>query len=86
MVYKFLGTMLSLHSVNFKLYTNCEAVDARRDYPKEYITWREDPAKFHVNGVYPLRRIWARASEAWREILHAPVSFFFFFLFISLPF
>ncbi|XP_034698541.1 probable 2-carboxy-D-arabinitol-1-phosphatase isoform X3 [Vitis riparia] len=58
-------------------YIQClEAVDARREYPKEYITWREDPANFNVNGVYPLRKIWATASEAWTEILYTPcVSF-----------
>ncbi|ESR62575.1 hypothetical protein CICLE_v10017672mg [Citrus x clementina] len=32
---------------------NLEAVDARQKYPKEYTTWREDPANFNVNGVYP---------------------------------
>lgn len=51
---------------------NLEAVDAKVIYPKEYITWREDPANFYVNGVYPLRRLWATARDAWREILFTP--------------
>ncbi|KAG7012431.1 putative 2-carboxy-D-arabinitol-1-phosphatase [Cucurbita argyrosperma subsp. argyrosperma] len=51
---------------------NLEAVDAKKIYPKEYTTWREDPAKFCVNGVYPLRKIWVTAREAWREILLSP--------------
>ncbi|XP_062160633.1 probable 2-carboxy-D-arabinitol-1-phosphatase isoform X3 [Alnus glutinosa] len=51
---------------------NLEPVDAKERYPKEYTTWREDPANFYVNGVYPIRRIWATAREAWREILLSP--------------
>lgn len=51
---------------------NMEAVDARQRYPVEYTTWREDPANFSVNGVYPIRRLWGTAREAWREILLTP--------------
>ncbi|XP_065879940.1 probable 2-carboxy-D-arabinitol-1-phosphatase isoform X2 [Euphorbia lathyris] len=47
-------------------------VDARERYPKEYLAWREDPANFHVNGVYPVRELWGTAREAWREILFSP--------------
>ncbi|XP_039065144.1 probable 2-carboxy-D-arabinitol-1-phosphatase isoform X1 [Hibiscus syriacus] len=47
-------------------------VDAKVIYPKEYTTWREDPANFYVNGVYPLRKLWATARESWREILLSP--------------
>lgn len=50
-----------------------EAVDARRDYPKEFSSWREDPSNFCVNGVYPVRKIWETAREAWNEILLTPV-------------
>lgn len=60
---------------------NLEAVDAKERYPKEYTTWREDPANFYVNGVYPIRKLWATAREAWREILLSPVRFS-----LSLPF
>ena len=48
---------------------NLEVVDAKERYPKEYTTWREDPANFHVNGVYPIRKLWATARGASREIL-----------------
>ncbi|CAK7350593.1 unnamed protein product [Dovyalis caffra] len=51
---------------------NLEAVDAREKYPKEYTTWREDPANFNVNGIYPLRNLWGTAREAWKEILLSP--------------
>lgn len=51
---------------------NLEAVDARQIYPKEYTTWREDPSNFCVNGVYPVRKLWGTAREAWEEILLSP--------------
>ncbi|OAY26187.1 probable 2-carboxy-D-arabinitol-1-phosphatase [Manihot esculenta] len=47
-------------------------VDARVRYPKEYTSWREDPANFYVNGVYPVRKLWGTAREAWKEILFSP--------------
>lgn len=49
-----------------------EAVDAKRIYPKDYTCWREDPSKFNVNGVYPLRQVWETANTAWKEILFTP--------------
>lgn len=54
-----------------------EAVDARQRYPKEYTTWREDPCNFNVNGIYPVRKLWETANEAWKEILFTPVSSFY---------
>ena len=54
---------------------NLEAVDAKQRYPKEYTTWREDPANFRVNGIYPVLELWGTAREAWKEILLAPVRF-----------
>ncbi|XP_057544242.1 probable 2-carboxy-D-arabinitol-1-phosphatase isoform X2 [Amaranthus tricolor] len=49
-----------------------EAEDAKKRYPKEYTTWREDPVNFNVNGKYPIRDLWVAAAEAWREILLSP--------------
>ncbi|KAE8699125.1 hypothetical protein F3Y22_tig00110592pilonHSYRG00003 [Hibiscus syriacus] len=43
---------------------NLEAVDAKMIYPKEYTTWRKDPANFYVNGIYPLRKLWTTARES----------------------
>ncbi|XP_076915843.1 putative 2-carboxy-D-arabinitol-1-phosphatase [Bidens hawaiensis] len=47
-------------------------VEARKIYPNDFITWREDPSNFNVNGVYPLREVWKAASVAWKEILFTP--------------
>lgn len=47
-------------------------MDAREKYPKEFTQWREDPCNFCVNGVYPVRKLWETAREAWSEILFTP--------------
>ncbi|KAG6573263.1 putative 2-carboxy-D-arabinitol-1-phosphatase, partial [Cucurbita argyrosperma subsp. sororia] len=62
----------SLKEAHLFFLEGMKNVDAKKIYPKEYTTWREDPAKFCVNGVYPLRKIWVTAREAWREILLSP--------------
>lgn len=46
-----------------------EAGDAKERFPKEYNTWREDPVNFNVSGVYPIRRLWGSAADAWSQIL-----------------
>ncbi|KAH9626974.1 hypothetical protein KSS87_017825 [Heliosperma pusillum] len=49
-----------------------EAEDAKKIYPTEYKKWREDPVNFHVNGVYPIKKLWGTAAETWTEILSTP--------------
>ncbi|KAJ9563233.1 hypothetical protein OSB04_008393 [Centaurea solstitialis] len=46
----FLDTLKEAHLFHLEGMKN---EDAKRIYPKDYTTWREDPSNFHVNGVYP---------------------------------
>ncbi|CAO2199747.1 unnamed protein product [Urochloa humidicola] len=46
--------------------------DAKKQYPELYTKWREDPANFHVNGIYPIRELWGTARQAWEQILLTP--------------
>ncbi|KAI6705114.1 hypothetical protein NL676_008076 [Syzygium grande] len=62
----------SLKEAHLFFLEGMKNVDAREMYPKEYITWREDPSNFCVNGVYPVRKLWETAREAWKEILLSP--------------
>ncbi|KAA8515258.1 hypothetical protein F0562_018512 [Nyssa sinensis] len=62
----------SLEEAHLYFLEGMKNVDARQRYPKEYRTWREDPCNFSVNGVYPIRKLWEVASEAWKEILFTP--------------
>ncbi|KAG6549762.1 hypothetical protein Mapa_008743 [Marchantia paleacea] len=34
-----------------------------------YRMWKEDPANFRVDGHYPVRELWERASSCWSSIL-----------------
>ncbi|XP_062096194.1 probable 2-carboxy-D-arabinitol-1-phosphatase isoform X2 [Humulus lupulus] len=62
----------SLKEAHLFFLEGMKNVDAKKIYPKEYKTWREDPASFHVNGIYPLREVWRTARDAWKEILLTP--------------
>ncbi|XP_068667314.1 probable 2-carboxy-D-arabinitol-1-phosphatase isoform X2 [Aristolochia californica] len=62
----FLDTLKEAHLFFLEGMTNA---DARKKYPELYSMWREDPANFYVNGIYPIRKLWGTAQEAWREIL-----------------
>ena len=53
-------------------YTQLSA-EAKRLYPDLYRAWREEPAAFNVDGVYPVRELWVQARETWRELLGAQV-------------
>ncbi|CAM0144400.1 unnamed protein product [Urochloa decumbens] len=46
--------------------------DAKKQYPELYTKWREDPANFHVHGIYPIRELWGTARQAWEQILLTP--------------
>ncbi|KAL7213072.1 hypothetical protein ACSBR2_015723 [Camellia fascicularis] len=62
----------SLKEAHLFFLEGMKNVDAREKHPKEYTTWREDPSNFIVNGVYPVRKLWRTANEAWKEILFTP--------------
>ena len=34
-----------------------------------YETWKRQPAQFQIDGHYPVRELWHRASVAWQEML-----------------
>ncbi|XP_020081327.1 probable 2-carboxy-D-arabinitol-1-phosphatase isoform X1 [Ananas comosus] len=65
----FLDSLKEAHLFFLEGMTNA---DAKKKYPELYTKWREDPANFHVEGVYPIRRLWGTAREAWKEILFSP--------------
>ena len=47
--------------------------DARRLHPQLFTAWREDPANFQVDGVFPVVDLWNNARSAWADILEAQV-------------
>ncbi|KAL8468024.1 hypothetical protein ACS0TY_031321 [Phlomoides rotata] len=65
----FLDSLKEAHLYHLEGMKN---VDARKKYPKEFDQWREDPSNFCINGIYPTRKLWETAREAWLEILFTP--------------
>ncbi|KAH7682226.1 Histidine phosphatase superfamily clade-1 protein [Dioscorea alata] len=65
----FLDSLKEAHLFFLEGMTNA---DAKKQYPELYTSWREDPANFHVAGIYPIRKLWGTAREAWKEILLTP--------------
>ncbi|CAO2161738.1 unnamed protein product [Urochloa humidicola] len=65
----FLDSLKEAHLFFLEGMTNA---DAKKQYPELYTKWREDPANFHVNGVYPIRELWGTARQAWEQILLTP--------------
>ncbi|GBG65643.1 hypothetical protein CBR_g51943 [Chara braunii] len=62
----------SLKEANLLFLEGMRNADALEQYPDLYKAWREDPAEFHVNGVYPVVNLWERARQAWEELLSTP--------------
>uniref|UniRef100_J3KY34 2-carboxy-D-arabinitol-1-phosphatase n=1 Tax=Oryza brachyantha TaxID=4533 RepID=J3KY34_ORYBR len=65
----FLDSLKEAHLFFLEGMTNA---DAKKEYPELYTRWREDPSNFKVNGIYPVRKLWGTAREAWKEILLTP--------------
>ncbi|XP_062233085.1 probable 2-carboxy-D-arabinitol-1-phosphatase [Phragmites australis] len=65
----FLDSLKEAHLFFLEGMTNA---DAKKQYPELYTKWREDPANFHVNGIYPIRELWGTSRQAWEEILLTP--------------
>ncbi|XP_025814942.1 probable 2-carboxy-D-arabinitol-1-phosphatase [Panicum hallii] len=65
----FLDSLKEAHLFFLEGMTNA---DAKEQYPELYTKWREDPAHFHVNGIYPIRELWGTARQAWEQILLTP--------------
>eukprot|EP00246_Nothoceros_aenigmaticus_P012951 TRINITY_DN4215_c0_g1_i1.p1 TRINITY_DN4215_c0_g1~~TRINITY_DN4215_c0_g1_i1.p1 ORF type:complete len:332 (-),score=24.41 TRINITY_DN4215_c0_g1_i1:105-1100(-) len=61
-----------LREANLLVLEGMRNVDAREQYPELYTAWREDPANFHVDEVYPVRDLWAKAKSTWKAILDGP--------------
>ncbi|KAH9330833.1 hypothetical protein KI387_002941, partial [Taxus chinensis] len=62
----------TLREANLLFLEGMKNVDAQKQYPTPYKTWRENPAKFNINGIYPVVELWGQAKRAWEDILSTP--------------
>jgi serine/threonine-protein phosphatase PGAM5 len=62
----------TLREANLMFLEGMLNTEAKEQYPELFKSWREDPLNFHVDGVYPVVELWAKAKMAWEEILSSP--------------
>ena len=43
--------------------------EGKRLYGDQYLKWKKDPANFEIDGHFPVRELWYRASLCWQKIL-----------------
>uniref|UniRef100_A0A061RH22 Serine/threonine-protein phosphatase PGAM5 n=1 Tax=Tetraselmis sp. GSL018 TaxID=582737 RepID=A0A061RH22_9CHLO len=61
-----------LREANLMLLQGMRNVDAEKEFPELFHTWREAPHELCIEGEYPVVDQWDRASSAWKDILAAP--------------
>lgn len=61
----------SLREVDLYSFQGLDKVAGRAAHPAAYETWQQRPAEFSIDGHWPVRELWHRASLAWREVLVA---------------
>mmetsp|Transcript_26807 Transcript_26807/g.75482 ORF Transcript_26807/g.75482 Transcript_26807/m.75482 type:complete len:319 (-) Transcript_26807:1199-2155(-) len=64
--------MDELREADLMILQGMKNVDAEKEYPELFRTWREMPHLFCVNGEYPVVNQWDRAAAAWQKILQSP--------------
>jgi broad specificity phosphatase PhoE len=59
----------SLREVDLYSFQGLDKNAGRTAHPAAYDTWQRRPAEFVIDGHWPVRELWHRASLAWQEIL-----------------
>jgi len=56
----------NLREANLSVLQGMRNVDAAKELPDLFGTWREVPHEFCLDGIYPIVDVWERATEAWK--------------------
>ena len=62
----------SLREVDLYSFQGLDKSAGRNAHPEAYETWQQRPAEFSIDGHWPVRELWHRASLAWQDILQSP--------------
>lgn len=63
-----ISVLPSLREVDLYSFQGLDKAAGRAAHPAAYETWQQRPAEFCIDGHWPVRELWHRASLAWREI------------------
>lgn len=61
-----------LREIDLHSFEGLLKADAPSLRPAEYAAWQTDPASFTLDGAAPVVDLWARAVEAWADLLPPP--------------
>jgi len=59
----------SLREIDLYSFQGLLKSDAEQMYKKDYPIWKNQPAQFEVDGHFPVRELWHRASLTWNRVL-----------------
>ena len=45
--------------------------EGKSKFGSNYAAWKADPANFEIDGHFPVRELWERGAECWKEVLSA---------------
>jgi len=58
-----------LREIDLYSFQGMNKASGRATRPQEYAAWQTRPAEFQVDGHWPVKELWYRASLAWQDIL-----------------
>jgi len=64
----------SLREIDLYSFQGLVKKEAEVDYKDIYELWKKHPSSFEIDGHYPVRELWYRASLAWQRILRSDAT------------
>ena len=59
----------SLREIDLYSFQGLMKADGKERFGDEFEMWQQDPAQFEIDGQWPVRELWYRASLVWQQIL-----------------
>jgi len=66
--------LTSLREIDLYSFQGLIKQEAEKEYGEVYKLWKKHPAQFEIDGHYPVRELWFRASMAWQSILRSDAT------------
>ena len=61
----------SLREIDLYSFQGLVKKEAEKDFADKYALWKKHPSSFEIDGHYPVKELWFRASLAWQKILRS---------------
>jgi len=64
----------SLREIDLYSFQGLVKAEAEKEYGEVYKLWKKHPSQFEIDGHFPVRELWFRASTAWQNILRSEAT------------